>query len=92
MTVCSRAMSKPLTPSLIFAALLLGSSSPALADIASPEPEPETKTESKSDAKSDSKSKSGNCSVQTDNNQTVLGLAAFVLLISGAALRRRKAV
>lgn len=107
MRVCSRAMAKTLgllTPSLIFAALLLGSSSPALADVAPPEPKEvttpapeqpaktETKTDAKSDTKSDAETKSGNCSVETDNNQSVLGLAALVLLISGAALRRRKAV
>jgi MYXO-CTERM domain-containing protein len=95
-----------LTPSLIFAALLLGSSSPAHADVAPPEPkevtspapdQPATKTETKTDAKtetksdtkSDTKTKSGNCSVESDNNQSVLGLAALVLLISAASLRRR---
>ena len=57
-----------------------------------PEPEPaktETKTETKSDAKTDSKTSS--CSIQSSDNGTLLGFAALVLLISGAALRRRDA-
>ena len=66
---------------------------------AKPEPEPaktETKTETKTDAKSETKSdgkadsKTSSCSIQSSDNGTLLGFAALVLLISGAALRRRE--
>jgi len=51
----------------------------------------DAKTDAKSDAKSDAKAetKSGSCSV-ADGDRNLFVLAASVLLISGAALRRRR--
>ena len=50
-----------------------------------PEEPPQT-----ADAKQDDAKKSGNCSVRDDGHD-LLALAALVLLVSGAALRRRNA-
>ena len=66
------------SPVFVFT-LLLGASSPALADDVPPEkPKQEKKEEKK-----------GNCSVETPESN-LAGLAALALLISVASLRRRR--
>lgn len=61
---------------LFVLALLLGASAPALADDIPPE--------------KPKKEKKGNCSVDDSPQSNVAGLAALALLISAAALRRRR--
>jgi hypothetical protein len=51
----------------------------------------DVKTETKTDAKAETKTDTSSCSIETNGDRTVLGLAALVLLISGTALRRRSA-
>jgi MYXO-CTERM domain-containing protein len=67
---------------------------PAPAPEVKTEPAPEAKTETPPEAKPDAKKaddkKGGSCSIDDDGDRNVLGLAALVLLISGAALRRRR--
>lgn len=61
-----------------------------------PETEPEakaeikTETETKPDSKKAEDSKTSGCSIEDDSERNILGLAALVLLISGASLRRRR--
>lgn len=65
---------------LFVLALLLGASAPALADIPPETAEPEKPK----------KEKKGNCSVDDSSDPDVASLAALALLISAAALRRRR--
>lgn len=55
-----------------------------------PEEPPQTADVKQDDTKKDDAKKSGNCSVRDDGHD-LLALAALVLLVSGAALRRRNA-
>jgi len=63
---------------------------------AEPEPkaEPEAKTETKPEAEPEpeakAETKSGSCSITDDPERGLIGLAALVLVISGAGLRRRR--
>lgn len=63
-----------------------------LYEVSDAEPPPEkaeAKPEAKAEAKKAEDKKSGNCSIDDSDDRNILGLAALVLVISGAALRRR---
>lgn len=71
------------TPLFVFL-LMLGATAPAYADIESGTPKQDMPAEDNNDD-----GKSGGCSVETPKLE-LAGLAGLVLLISGAALRRRR--
>ena len=74
-----------LAPSAFVCVLLLGISTPALADIESGSAKLDVPAEDDED-----EAKGGGCSVQ-DPKLELAGLAGLVLLISGVRLRRRQA-
>jgi hypothetical protein len=46
--------------------------------------------DAKAEAKTSTEGKSGSCSIDTDSDQTIAGIAALVLLIAGAGLLGRR--
>jgi MYXO-CTERM domain-containing protein len=51
---------------------------------------PQTQPAAKEEAKAATDSKSGSCSIDAGSEQAITGIAALVMLIAGAGLRRRR--